>query len=190
MLESLTRYWWLVVLRGVAAVIFGVLALIWPRITLFVLVIMFGAYAFVDGIFTLGSVLFGQRQGRRGWLVLEGIAGILIGVLTFFWPGATTLALLWLIAAWALVTGVLEIAAAVRLRKEIRGEWLLTLSGVLSVLFGILLIVWPTTGALAVVFLIAIYALAFGAALIFLGVRLRALRSAGARGATTRPAAT
>jgi uncharacterized membrane protein HdeD (DUF308 family) len=188
MLEALIRYWWLVVLRGVAAVIFGVLALVWPDITLFVLVIMFGAYAFVDGLFTLGTAFFGDRRGRRGWLIVEGIAGIVIGLITFFWPSATALALLWLIAAWALITGVLEIAAAIRLRKEIRGEWLLALAGVLSVVVGILLVIWPTTGALAVVFLIGIYAVAFGVALVFLGFHLRTLRGTRAPAAPGRPA--
>jgi uncharacterized membrane protein HdeD (DUF308 family) len=188
MLEALSRYWWLVVLRGVAAVIFGVLALIWPGITVLALVILFGAYALVDGVFTLGTAVFGDRPAQRGWLVVEGIAGIAIGILTFLWPGATALALLYLIAAWALVTGVLEIVAAVRLRREISGEWLLALSGALSVLFGLALLIWPSTGALAVVALIAIYAIAFGAALIFLGVRLRSERQAGARGTTARPA--
>jgi uncharacterized membrane protein HdeD (DUF308 family) len=188
MLEALSRYWWLVVLRGVAAVIFGVLALIWPGITVYVLVVLFGAYSLVDGLFAIGTAVFGNRPVSRGWLIVEGIAGVVIGIITFMWPGATALALLYLIAAWALVTGVLEIVAAIRLRREISGEWLLALSGALSVLFGLALLIWPSTGALAVVTLIAIFALAFGVALILLGVRMRSLRRAGAPGATIRPA--
>ena len=177
MLPTLTRYWWAVVLRGVAAVLFGLMALIWPGITVIVLVALFGAYALVDGIIGLGTAVFGGRErGRRGWLVVEGIAGVLAGIFTFAWPGITALALLWLIAAWAIVTGVLEIVAAVRLRREIQGEWLLALSGVLSVLFGILLAVWPAAGVLSIVFLIGIYAIVFGVALVGLGLRLRRLR--------------
>ena len=190
MLLTLTRYWWAVVLRGVAAVLFGLMALIWPGITVIVLVALFGAYALVDGIIGLGTAVFGGRQrGRRGWLVVEGIAGVLAGIFTFAWPGVTALVLLWLIAAWAVVTGVLEIVAAVRLRREIQGEWLLALSGVISVLFGILLAVWPAAGALSVVFVIGIYAIVFGVALVGLGLRLRRLRrDTGTVPAAHRPA--
>lgn len=191
MRENLTRYWWAVVLRGAAAILFGIMALIWPDITLIVLVALFGAYVLVDGIISLATAIAGSRgRGRRGWLVFEGIVSVLLGVLTFLWPDITALVLLWVIAAWALVTGVLEIVAAVRLRREIRGEWLLALGGVLSVLFGILLIVWPAAGALAVVFLIGIYAIMFGAALVGLGLRLRRIRrDAGFTPDARRPAA-
>jgi len=191
MLETLTRYWWAVVLRGAAAILFGIMALIWPDITVIVLVALFGAYALVDGVISLTSAISGRRgRGRRGWLIFEGIASILLGVLTFLWPDITALVLLWVIAVWALATGVLEIAAAVRLRREIQGEWLLALGGILSVLFGILLIVWPAAGALAVIFLIGIYAIVFGAALVGLGLRLRRIRrDAGVAPDTRRPAA-
>lgn len=178
MLETLARYWWAVVLRGVAAVVFGLMAIVWPDITLWVLVLLFGAYAIVDGIvaFATAALGGGAAAGRRGWLIVEGIVGVLAGVLTFIWPSITTLVLLFVIAAWAVVTGVLEIFAAIRLRREIEGEWLLVVSGVLSVLFGLLLVVWPTTGALALVLLIGIYAIAFGIALVMLGIRLRQRR--------------
>jgi len=181
MLETLARYWWVVAVRGVAAVLFGLLAIIWPEITVTVLVLLFGAYALVDGVLALFTALFGGRsaEGRRLWLALEGVAGVLIGVLTFLWPGITTLVLLWLIAAWVLVTGVIEIVAAVRLRREIEGEWLLALSGVLSVVFGILLVIWPTAGAVTVVWLIGIYAMVFGIALIALSLRLRKIYQGG-----------
>src|SRR2546423_15636501 len=108
MLEVLARYWWTFTIRGVAAVIFGILALVWPTITLAVLVLFFGAYALVDGLFALGAAIFRGRgvEGRRAWLVVEGVAGIAIGIITFVWPDITTVVLLWLIAAWALVTGV------------------------------------------------------------------------------------
>ncbi|HSV68121.1 MAG TPA: HdeD family acid-resistance protein [Mycobacteriales bacterium] len=182
MLETLARYWWVVAVRGVAAVLFGLMAIIWPAITVTVLVLLFGAYALVDGVLALVTAIFGGRSagGRRLWLALEGVAGVLTGVITFVWPGITTLALLWLIAAWVLVTGVLEIVAAVRLRREMEGEWLLALSGVLSVVFGILLIVWPTAGAVTVVWLIGIYAVVFGVALIVLSLRLRKIYQGGA----------
>jgi uncharacterized membrane protein HdeD (DUF308 family) len=190
MLETLTRYWWAVLLRGVIAVLFGLAALIWPDITLLALVILFGAYALVDGIINLGTAIFGgPNVSRRGWLVFEGIAGVILGVLTFAWPDITALVLLWVIAAWALVTGVLEIVAAVRLRREIQGEWMLAIGGALSVLFGILLAVWPAAGALTVVILIGIYAIVFGGALIGLGLRLRRMhRNVGAVPGAHRPA--
>src|SRR5215475_5366710 len=153
MLDALTRYWWAVVLRGAVAVLFGLMALIWPGATITVLVLFFGAYALVDGVLALGTAIFGgsttigfagaSGMNRRFWLAVEGAVGVLIGIITFAWPGITTLALLWVIAAWALVTGVMEIMAAIRLRNELQGEWLLALTGALSVLFAILLAVWP-----------------------------------------------
>jgi uncharacterized membrane protein HdeD (DUF308 family) len=190
MLDSLARYWWAITLRGVIAVLFGLMALIWPHLTIAVLVALFGAYALVDGAFTLASALFGDRRtsDRRTWLMVEGIAGILVGVVAFAWPGVTTLVVLWLIAAWALVTGVLEIAAAITLRREMRGEWMLAVSGVLSVLFGAVLIVWPATGALAVTFLIGWYAIVFGVVVAALGLRMRRYRDAPSGFGTHRPA--
>jgi uncharacterized membrane protein HdeD (DUF308 family) len=177
MLETLSRRWWAVALRGVAAILFGVLALAWPGITVFALVILFGAYALVDGAFTLAAA-FGHRNNGRTrssgpWLFARGAAGILTGIVAAVWPGITALALLWVIALWAMVTGVFEIAAAFQLRKEMRREWLLALSGALSVLFGVLLVVWPAAGALTLVVLIGVAAVALGATLLILGLRLR-----------------
>jgi uncharacterized membrane protein HdeD (DUF308 family) len=179
MLEVLSRYWWTLALRGAVAVLFGVLALFWPQITLTVLVLLFGAYALVDGLVALGTVIFGggRAAGRRPWLILEGILGVAAGVVTFVWPQITAVALLALIAAWAVLTGVVELVAAVRLRREIEGEWLLALSGALSVIFGVLIVIWPGAGALAVVWLIGIYAIIFGVTLLMLGFRLRRLRN-------------
>jgi uncharacterized membrane protein HdeD (DUF308 family) len=193
MLDTLARYWWTVALRGAVAILFGLLALIWPTITALALVLLFGAYVLVDGVLALGSALFGGRaaglDGRsRAWLVVEGIAGVGIGIITFIWPQATTLVLLWLIAAWAIVTGVIEIVAAVRLRREIRGEWLLALAGVLSVGFGLLLAIWPAAGALTLIVLIGAYAIVFGAVLIGLAMRLRRMRPDAARLDSIRPA--
>jgi uncharacterized membrane protein HdeD (DUF308 family) len=185
MLDALARNWWVVALRGALAVLFGILALIWPAITIGALVLLFGAYALVDGVFALGTALFGghRAEGRRPALILEGIVGIAAGIVTFVWPHVTTLALLWVIAAWALVTGVLEIVTAIRLRRELHGEWLLVLSGALSVVFGIVLLVRPGAGALALIWVIGAYAIIFGLMLLVLAFRLR--RSASGRAAGT-----
>jgi uncharacterized membrane protein HdeD (DUF308 family) len=176
--ELLARAWWLILLRGIFAVLFGVLAFAWPGITLASLVLLFGAYAFVDGVFALIGAVRGG--GREPWwlLVLEGLVGIGIGALTIFAPGVTALALLFYIAIWAIATGVLEIAAAVAVRKEIEGEWLLILSGLASVAFGALLIARPGAGALAVLWLIGAYALAFGVLLVLASFKVRRLGAA------------
>ena len=172
MLIVLAHNWWTLVLRGLAAIIFGILAYVWPGITFTVLVLFFGAYALWDGIFALIAAF--RAQGERRWaLVLEGLVGVAAGLVTFFWTGAATLALLVIIAAWAIVTGVFEIIAAIRLREEIEGEWLLLVSGLLSVLFGIALAVWPAAGLVAVTWLIGAYAILYGILLIMLGFRLR-----------------
>lgn len=168
----LAQNWWTLALRGLAAVIFGILAYIWPDVTFTVLVLLFGAYALWDGVFALIGAF--RTQGERRWmLVLEGLVGIAAGLVTFFWPGAATLAILTIIAAWAIITGIFEIIAAIRLREEIEGEWFLLLSGLLSVLFGIALAIWPAAGLVAVTWMIGAYAIIFGILLIGLGFRLR-----------------
>ena len=150
------------------------MAFAWPGITLAALVLLYGAFALADGILAIAAAVVGRTQGMPWWaLLLEGVTGVAVGILTFFWPGITALALLYLIAAWALVTGVFEIAAAIRLRREIQGEWLLFFSGVLSILFGLALVVNPGAGALAVIWLIGAYAIASGVLLIVLGFKLR-----------------
>jgi uncharacterized membrane protein HdeD (DUF308 family) len=174
MVIVLARNWWALALRGLFAVLFGIMAFAWPEITLEALVILYGAYALVDGVFAIAAAVVGTTVGMPWWaLLLEGVCGIAVGVLTFSWPGITALVLLYLIAFWAVVTGVFEMVAAIRLRKEIRGEWLLALSGILSILFGVVLLVRPGAGALAVIWLIGAYAIAFGALLIVLGFKLR-----------------
>lgn len=176
MLE-LTRSWWVFVLRGVFAVLFGLAAIIWPGITLGVLILLFGAFALAEGVLAIVAAIGAARRETSWWpLVLEAVLAIGIGLATFAWPGITALVLLSLIAAWAIVTGVLEIVAAIRLRREIEGEWLLGLAGAASLLFGILLVLNPAAGALAVTWLIGIYAVFFGVLLIGLGFRLRGLR--------------
>jgi uncharacterized membrane protein HdeD (DUF308 family) len=190
MLDVLTRYWWVVALRGVLAVLFGVVALVWPDITIIVLVALFGAYVLIDGVIALGTAIFGGEQAarRRGWLIFEAVSGIAAGVIAFVWPDVTALALLLLIAAWALVTGVVEIVAAIRLRRELEGEWLLALSGFASIVFGLLLVIRPSAGAVAVVWLIGAYSILFGAVLVALGLRLRKVLHGGAYSRNHRPA--
>jgi uncharacterized membrane protein HdeD (DUF308 family) len=175
--DLLAKNWWALVLRGVAGIVFGILAFVMPVVTLAALVLLFGAYALVDGIFNIVAAATGGRGARPWWaLLLAGLAGIGAGLVTFFMPGLTALALAYLIGIWAIVTGVLEIVAAVRLRKEIRNEWLLGLSGALAVAFGALLLFAPGAGALAMVLWIGAYALVYGALLVFLGFRLRGRR--------------
>jgi uncharacterized membrane protein HdeD (DUF308 family) len=183
----MARKWWTLALRGLAAVLFGVAAFVVPQITLLFLVAMFGAYALVDGVFALVAA-FSRDLDRRQWwaLIAEGVAGVGIAVIAFAWPGVTAVTLVYLIAAWAVLTGVLEIIVAVRLRKEIEGEWLMALGGVLSIAFGALLAVHPVAGALSVVWLIGAYAVFFGALLIALGFRLRGRREPGREPGLTR----
>jgi uncharacterized membrane protein HdeD (DUF308 family) len=174
MLELVTRYWWAFLLRGILGVVFGVSAFSWPGLTLAVLVLLFGAFAFADGVVGTIAAIRNRADNEHWWVhLLEGLFGIAIGVATFVWPGITAMALLLLIAAWAIVTGLLEIIVAVKVRKEIEGEWLLILGGGLSILFGALLVLRPGAGALAVVWIIAAYAVAFGVVLIFLSFKLR-----------------
>ena len=151
-------------IRGLLAVIFGVLVLVWPGITILALAIVFAAYVFVDGI---GLIVSGvdARGGRRWWYVLAGVVGVTAGVAAAVWPGVTVLVLVVWAGAWAVVTGVLEIAAAVR--GEGSGRWLMALAGVLSVLAGLLILIWPEIGALALATVLGIYALAAGVTLLW-----------------------
>lgn len=176
MLRTITHYWWMVLLRGIFAILFGIAAFVWPGATIEALVLLFGAYALADGTLAVivGIQQYGERE--RWWsVVLDGIAGIVLGVLTLFWPGSTATALLAFIAAWAIVTGVFEIGAAFWLRKVIEGEWTMILAGVASVLFGVLLILQPGAGALALIWLIGGYAIVFGVLLSVLAFELRRL---------------
>ena len=173
MYNMLSRNWGLVVLRGAIAILFGFVALLLPALALQTLLLLFAFYAFADGIIALWTAI--QHRAEKGWWVhlLEGVVGILAGILTVAYPGITALILLYIIAAWAIMTGVFEIWAAIELRREIQGEFWLGLSGALSVIFGIVLIVAPGTGALAVVWLIGAYAVIFGITMVILGFQLR-----------------
>ena len=180
MVRNLAQNWWALVIRGVAGVLFGLGALVWPPAAVAALVLLFGAYALVDGIFNIVAAVRAPREGRRwGWLMFSGVIGIATGLITFFSPGITALALVVLVASWSVVTGVAEIVAAIRLRKQIRHEWLWILSGLLSVAFGVLLLVLPAAGAVALAVWIGAYMLVFGALLIGFGLRLRKWRQTG-----------
>jgi uncharacterized membrane protein HdeD (DUF308 family) len=174
MVIAFASRWWTLAARGIAAILFGILTFISPGLSLFTLVILFGAWALADGVFNLVMAVRTRKGERWGWLVLEGVTSIIVGILTFFWPGITALSLLFLIAAWSVVTGIAEVVAAIRLRKLIRGEWLLGLSGVVSIVFGLLLFAFPGAGALAVIFWIGAYSIVFGSLLVALAFRLRA----------------
>lgn len=178
MIDELARNWWMLALRGAFAVLFGVLAWVWPGITVLALALLFGAYALVDGIVALFHAFKGGVAGQsRGWLAVEGVCGIALGLLALFWPGATAVVLIMVIGAWAIVTGVFEIVAAIWLRRQIRGEGWHILGGALSVVFGVLLLIWPGAGGLALIWLIGLFSIAFGAALIVAAFRLRSLRA-------------
>ena len=170
----LTQKWWAVALRGLFALVFGVLVFFWPGITLVILVLLFGAYAMADGILAIATAIWKAERQKPWWpMLLEGIVGIVGGVLTLYWPGITALVLLWLIGAWAIITGAFEIFQAIQLRKEIEGEWLLLLGGIASVVFGVLVGIFPGAGALAIVWLIGSYSIAFGILLLALAFRLQ-----------------
>ena len=174
MLQLLARRWWALALRGVIAVLFGLLTFFIPGITLISLVLLFGFYAILDGIFDIVSAM--KAPGHHWPLLVEGIVGIVAGLVTFMWPAITAMVLVYLIAFWAILTGVLEIVAGIRLREVIANEMLLILMGVISTLFGILIIIFPGAGALAIIIWIGAYAVVFGIILIVLAFRLRSFR--------------
>jgi uncharacterized membrane protein HdeD (DUF308 family) len=178
----LFRNWWVLLLRGLVAIAFGVLVWFQPAMSLAALVLLFGAYSMADGILSVWTAI-AERKEREHWglLLLGGLLGIGVGILTFLVPGITALALVFYIAVWAIATGVLEIVAAIRLRKEIEGEWLLILSGLVSVVFGVILMAQPGVGALAVLWLIATYAIVFGVLLVILAFKARSFLSEAAR---------
>jgi uncharacterized membrane protein HdeD (DUF308 family) len=173
-LPAATGHWWALALRGVLAILFGLAALLRPGIALEALILLFGAYALVDGVFSIVGVFGGARGGMPRWLLLlEGIAGIVAGIVAFVLPVLTAFALYFLIIAWALVTGVAEISTAIRLRWEIEGEWALIFSGALSILFAVVLLVSGAIGIFTLVWVIGVYAVVFGVLLLIAAFRVR-----------------
>ncbi|WP_414576513.1 HdeD family acid-resistance protein [Anabaena sp. CCY 9402-a] len=172
--NRLARNWWTLALRGTLAILFGLIALFWPGITITALVLLFAAFLVVGGILLAIAAFKDRLDDTNAWLMLvEGAVGIIVGILAFIWPGITFLLLLYLIAAWAIITGIFEMIAAFQLRRAIENEWLLVIAGVASFFFGVLLAIWPLAGAVAIVWIIGIYALVFGVLLLALSFRLR-----------------
>jgi uncharacterized membrane protein HdeD (DUF308 family) len=177
-LDILGRTWWVMLLRGIAAIVFGVIAVAWPGLTVFVLVILFGAYTLVDGIIEIWSGLQARNVHDRWWVeILIGLAGVVAGILVMTWPGVSALALMYVIAAWMVVIGILQITQAIRLRREISNEWLLGLSGALSLLLGAYFFAFPGSGAISLVWVIGIYAIMFGILLMIFSFRVKNLKN-------------
>jgi uncharacterized membrane protein HdeD (DUF308 family) len=180
MLSFIAREWWVFLVRGIAAIGFGIAALVWPGPTLYVLVALFGAYVLVDGTTMLIALIRGDPLARRhAWAVgIMGVLGIVAGIVTFFWPDATALTLLYVVAFWAIAMGVIQMIAAVALRRELDGEFWMGLGGLISIVFGAYLVLFPSSGLLSLVWLVGLWAIAFGASSLGLAFRLRAIDSA------------
>jgi uncharacterized membrane protein HdeD (DUF308 family) len=177
MIDALTSRWWVFLVRGCAAILFGILTVIWPAISLYVLTILFGAYAFVDGVMSLALVITGVGGSRWWALLLEGILGLIVAFFIFVQPLMGAAALVFAIALWAILTGIIEIVAGLQLRDLVKNEWLYVLAGILSIAFGVLVIRNPQAGALAVLWLIAFYAILFGVVQAALSLRLYQLHA-------------
>ncbi len=173
LLHHISARWGWILLRGILAILFGLMAFAWPLLTLGVLVLLWGGYVFADGVFALVAAVMGGQVIPRWWLALVGILGMAAGIAIFFWPGLTAMFLLTFIGITAIVRGVFEIVGAIALRKEISNEWMLALGGLASIAFGIVVLVHPGSGAIAMVWVIATYAIAFGLLLVGLAMRLR-----------------
>jgi uncharacterized membrane protein HdeD (DUF308 family) len=173
MVHALAKNWWLLFLRGIAAIIFGVLALAWPGMTLLTLILFYGAFTLIDGVLAIIAAITGGAPTPRWWLAIVGLLSIAAGLLAFLMPGLTAIVLLYFIAGWAIATGVFQTIGAIKLRKEIDNEWLLILGGIISVLFGVAMMVAPGAGALALVWVIGIYAVIIGVLLVALSIRLK-----------------
>ncbi|WP_127127732.1 HdeD family acid-resistance protein [Pseudoflavitalea rhizosphaerae] len=169
-----SEYWWLFLLRGIFGVVLGLMALFMPGVTFTTLIIFLGAYLLIDGIFSIVAAINARKTlDAWVWYLVSGIFGVLVGIITFYNPFATALALLYLISFWVIVAGIIEIVIAIRLRKEIKGEGWYILGGLLTVIFGILILVNPIAGALTLTMIFGIYALIFGIMLIYLGIKLK-----------------
>jgi uncharacterized membrane protein HdeD (DUF308 family) len=181
LLHLLAKNWWLVLLRGLAAIAFGIVALTWPGITLVALMLVYGIYAVADGVMALIAACAGGTIAPRWWLVLIGLLGLAAGAFTLVYPGITAVLILGILAAWCVVRGIFEIIGAIRLRKEIDNEWMLVVSGILSVIVGAVLLARPITGVFALVWLLGIFGIASGLLLIGFAFRLRKHAGAGMR---------
>jgi uncharacterized membrane protein HdeD (DUF308 family) len=173
LLEMLARNWWLLLLRGICAIILGLLAFAWPGLTLVVLVLLYGAYAAADGVLALAAAVAGGTMAPRWWLALAGLIGLGVAAVTFFYPGVTIVVLLTFVGIMAIVRGVIEIVGAIQLRREIHNEWWLILAGVMSIVFGGCIIARPGVGAVALVWMMAAYAIAAGLLIVGFAMRLR-----------------
>jgi uncharacterized membrane protein HdeD (DUF308 family) len=173
LLHALARNWWMIALRGAAAILFGLLAFVWPGATMLGLVIVYGAFALVDGVLAIATAAMGEGPAPRMWLTIAGALGVAAGLLTLGWPGITALVLLFFIGVWAIAVGLMQIVGAIKLRDEIDNEWWLLAGGVLSMLFGVGVLTFPGAGALALILLIGTYAIAYGITLVMLSLRLR-----------------
>ena len=180
MFNLMTQNWWAIALRGLVAVLFGISTFMWPGITLRVLAPLFGAYAMINGVFAMIEAFSRDVSRERWWaLLFEGVVSIVVGAMILIWPGLTAMGLLYLIAFWAIMTGVFEIITAIRLRHEISGEWMMALIAILSMAFGLLLLAFPVTGAFSVILMIRAFVFAIGALMISLAFKLRSLRRPG-----------
>ncbi len=175
MLEDLARYWWLLAIRGVVAILFGLMAWIWPGITVWVLIVLFGSYALVDGLFAVGAAIRGGPGQSRTWQAVTGVAGILLGIVALVWPKETSLVLLLIIAWWAVITGIFEIVAGLGLSRQHQSGKLYLVTGGISVVFGVLLFIWPVHGALAVIWIIGLFSILFGIVMVVGSLSLRKL---------------
>jgi uncharacterized membrane protein HdeD (DUF308 family) len=183
---QLIRNWWVLAIRGVLAILFGLSAFLFPVVTITAVVMVVGAFLLIDGIFAaIAAFRSAERHQRWEALLIEGLVGIGVGVLTYVWPGITALILMLIVAAWAIVTGILEIMAAIRLRKEIHDEWLLGLGGAISVLLGVLLALYPQAGLIVWTWMMGAYALVFGVLMLALALRLHSHKPHLPHGATT-----
>lgn len=175
-LSAFRAHWWVLLIRGIAAVLFGLIALFWPGLTAYALLIAFGAFALVDGLFAIATAFRRKSFDEQWWVWLaEGTLSVIIGLMAFFWPVATALAFVFWIAIWAMIAGVLRIVAAIRLRHQIEGEWALGLSGLLLAIWGGLLAALPAAGILSLTWLFGAFSLAIGVVLILLSLRVKAL---------------
>jgi len=175
MLDLLNRRWWWILVRGIAAILFGIYAFARPGMTLWALVILFAAYAIIEGA---AMIVFGRKLGNWFWYALAGIVSCAAGVIAIAWPGITAMALLWVIGAWAILSGIFQVMAGWNIRKEVEGEWILFVGGALSILFGLMLFVRPGAGALSVVWLIGTFMILFGLLQVVLSFKLKGLQSA------------